>query len=64
MSQDIAPRHRYAVTFSVVVMVEAETEDEAIEYAEEKLNDGGCLQSNHPERGIWPTLENVAREGA
>lgn len=64
MSQDTAPRHRYAVTFSVVVMVEAETEDKAIEYAEEKLDDGAIRPGCLPERGIWPTLENVAREDA
>jgi hypothetical protein len=38
MSQDTAPRYRYAVSFNVVVVVDAETPDAAIDYAEERLD--------------------------
>lgn len=58
MSQDTAPRHRYAVTFSVVVMVEAETEDQAADYAEERLDDFFDAP------GILYRCEDVEREDA
>jgi len=63
MSQDTAPRHRYAVTFSVTLYVDAETEDKAIDTAEEKLDAGGYIGTIH-ERNIFVTLEDVGRVGA
>ena len=63
MSRDTYPRHRYAVTFSVTLYVDAETEDKAIYTAEGKLDGGGYLQYGHCERDIFVTLEDVARKG-
>lgn len=39
MSRDTYPRRRYAVTFAVTLFLDAETEDKAAEYAEERLAD-------------------------
>lgn len=38
MSRDIAPRHRYAVTFRITRVVEAEDENRAIAYAVEDVD--------------------------
>lgn len=58
MSHDTAPRHRYAVTFSVTLYVEAETEDKAADYATERLDD--LLDSP----GTFYRYEDVEREDA
>lgn len=58
MSYDIAPRHRYIVYFQVAVVVDAETEDKAIDYAEKKLAD----ISDIPELDVY--LYNVERVDA
>ena len=59
MSHDTAPRHRYAVTFSVTLYVEAETEDTAATYAEEQLTN--ALDTD--DLGSW-RIEELAREDA
>jgi len=56
MSRDTYPRHRYAVTFSVRMYVEAETEDKAEIYAEERLIDA----LDFP--GAYYICEEVLRE--
>ena len=58
MSRDTYPRHRYAVTFSVRLYVEAETEDKAERYAEERLID--ALENPPPE--TYYICEEVTRE--
>ena len=63
MSQDTAPRHRYAVTFEVIIYVEAETDDKAIDAAEEMLDAGGYIGTIHT-HSICVTLEDVGRVGA
>ena len=55
MSRDTYPRHRYVVTFSVRLYVEAETEDRAADYAEERLAD--VLDT-----GAYWRVEDVTRE--
>lgn len=61
MSHDIAPRNRYAITFSVRLYVEAETEDKAADYAEERLTDALDIDA----LGSWRVeVEEVTREGA
>lgn len=59
MSQDTAPRHRYAVTFEVIIYVEAETEDQAEDYAEEQFCD-----AVDPELCPLWRVADVEREGA
>lgn len=55
MSRDTYPRHRYAVTFAVTLFLDAETEDKAADYAEERLAD--LLQTS----ALW-RVEDVTRE--
>jgi hypothetical protein len=60
MSRDTYPRHRYAVTFAVTLFLDAETEDKAADYAEERLEDAldtGAIGSNWRWR-----VEDVTRE--
>ena len=59
MSRDTYPRHRYAVTFSVRLYVEAETEDKAESYAEERLED--ALDTDALGSWRW-SVEDVTRE--
>lgn len=56
-SYDAAQRHRYHVTLEVVLEVEAETEEQAADYAEERFH-----YATNPElRPIW-RVTDVARE--
>ena len=61
MSRDTYPRHRYAVTFSVRLYVEAETEDKAESYAEERLTNALDIDAlDFPE--MYYICEEVTRE--
>ena len=61
MSRDVYPRSRYAVTFAVTLFVDAETEDRAADYAEERLTDALDIDA----LGSWRVeVEEVTREGA
>lgn len=56
-NDDAAQRHRYHVTLEVVLVVEAETEEQAADYAEERFH-----YATNPElRPIWRAVD-VARE--
>jgi hypothetical protein len=56
-TDDAAARHRYHVTLEVVLEVEAATEEQAADYAEERFH-----YATNPElRPIW-RVADVARE--
>lgn len=57
MSDETELRHRYHVTLEVVLEVEAATEEQAADYAEERFH-----YATNPElRPMW-RVANVARE--
>lgn len=58
MSQDTAPRYRYAVTLEIVLEVEADSEAQATDYAEERLKD-----MVSPEVLLLWRVADVEREG-